>query len=283
MCLAAIAIGLHDRYRWVLASNRDEYFDRPATPLAWWRPNGESHDILSGRDLSAGGTWLGLTSTGRMALATNVREPGRFLAASHSRGGLVVQSLLGRGTAGLAQLLQEPRNGFNLFTADVSLEVSGAADEPVAAWATNRPPRYQVLGPGLYGLSNSALDTPWPKVTMLKERLRLTISSAKDSTDIIESAFAALSDRQVAADANLPSTGVPLERERQLSPAFVDIGATDSAPRAFGTRCSTVVVVERSGGGRVVVVVERCFEAGGAPSTETIRRWDLPRDLGLAV
>lgn len=283
MCLAAIAIGLSDRYPWVLASNRDEYFDRPSMPLAWWRPDGGSQDILSGRDLSAGGAWLGLTSSGRMALVTNVREPGRFLTASRSRGELVVQSLAGRGAAGRAQLLREPRNGFNLFTADVSLEGSGAAGEPLAAWATNRPPRYQVLGSGLYGLSNAALDTPWPKVTVLKERLRQVISSAKGSTGIVESAFAALADRQVAADAKLPSTGIPLERERQLSPAFIDIGATATAPRTYGTRCSTLVVVERSGGRRVVLVVERCFDAGGAPSTETAMRWDLPRHPGFAV
>lgn len=278
MCLAAMAIGLGDRYPWVLASNRDEYFDRPTAALAWWRPDGGQHRILGGRDLSAGGTWLGLTRVGRLALVTNVREPGNMLAASRSRGELVVQSLRNGGALEPAHaLLQVPRNGFNLFTADLSRADFVPAGGPVANWLTNRPPRHRSLGPGLYGLSNAALDTPWPKVTTLKDRLRHAVASVDAIDELVESAFAALGDRQCAADADLPSTGLPMERERQLSSAFIDIAATDAARRRYGTRCSTVVVVERSGLDRIAHVVERGFEPGGAPGTETVVRWTLPR------
>lgn len=277
MCLAAMAIGLSERHPWVLASNRDEFFDRPAAPLAWWRPPAETHDLLSGRDLSAGGTWLGLTAGGRLALVTNVREPGRFLAASPSRGELVVQALVGTEAACQPQaLLDVPRNGFNLFTADLSMDPAGVAEAP-AAWVTNRPARHRSLGPGLYGLSNAALDTPWPKVTLLKDRLRRAVSSTDRTDTLVEEAFAALADRTCAADADLPSTGLPRHRERQLSPAFIDIAAADAEGRPYGTRCSTVVVVQRLVSGRIVHVVERSFLVGGAVGAETVVQWELPR------
>ena len=91
MCLAAIAIGQSARFPWVLASNRDEFFDRASAPLAWWQPAGGGPAVLSGRDLSAGGTWLGLNAQGKLALVTNVREPGRVLPGAPSRGDLVLQ------------------------------------------------------------------------------------------------------------------------------------------------------------------------------------------------
>ena len=277
MCLAAMAIGLDDRHPWVLASNRDEFFDRPAAPLAWWRPPGGRSDILSGRDLSAGGTWLGLNAAGRLALVTNVREPGRFLAVSRSRGELVVQALENDGAALPPQsLLQVPRNGFNLFTADLTVDTRRNADGPAAHWVSNRSPAKRALGPGLYGLSNAALDTPWPKVAALKRRLQQALRSAQDSDELVESAFAALADRQCAADADLPATGIPLQRERQLSAAFIHIDADEGQGRPYGTRCSTVVVVQRRGSGRVVRVIERRFQAGGTLSAQTAVQWDLP-------
>jgi uncharacterized protein with NRDE domain len=277
MCLAAIALALHPRFPWVLASNRDEFFNRPAAPLTWWQPEGaaaaESAQVLSGRDLSAGGTWLGLTRAGRLALVTNVREPGRFDPAAASRGTLVLQALTGtslgpRDAAGLLAAAAVPRNGYNLIVADLN--------DGRAAWASNRPsPQTRAMGLGLFGVSNAALDTPWPKVAALKQRLGAAVAAAQASQHLADAAFAALADRQCAMDAALPSTGVPLERERQLSPAFIRIDGRDAPGNGpggagvYGTRCSTVVIVEQRGAHREVLVIERRYGEDGAVSGET--------------
>jgi uncharacterized protein with NRDE domain len=271
MCLAALALAQHPRFPWVLASNRDEFFNRPAAPLAWWQPEGAaasaSGAVLSGRDLSAGGTWLGLTRAGRLALVTNVREPGRFDPAAASRGALVLQAVQGvslgpRDAAAWLDAAAVPRNGYNLIVADL---IDGSA-----LWASNRPsPQTRALGAGLFGLSNAALDTPWPKVTALKQRLGAAVATAHSSQQLAEAAFAALADRQHAPDAALPATGVPLERERQLSPAFIRIDARATGAGVYGTRCSTVVIVEQLGAQREVQVIERRCDEDGAVSGET--------------
>jgi uncharacterized protein with NRDE domain len=277
MCLAAMAIAQHPRFPWVLASNRDEFFHRPAAPLAWWQPEGaavaESGAVLSGRDLSAGGTWLGLTRDGRLALVTNVREPGHFDPAAASRGGLVLQALTGtslgpQDAAGLLGAARVPRNGYNLLVADLR--------QLHTAWASNRPaPQTRGLGTGLFGLSNAALDSPWPKVTALKQRLGAAVAAAQAPQQLADAAFAALADRQCAPDAALPATGVPLERERQLSPAFIRIDGRDAPGNGpggggvYGTRCSTVVIVEQRGAQREVQVIERRYGEDGAVSGET--------------
>jgi uncharacterized protein with NRDE domain len=132
----------------------------------------------------------------------------------------------------------------------------------------------RALGPGLYGLSNAALDTPWPKVTQLKSRLHEALRGASDVDELIASAFAALADRRHAPDAELPATGIPIDRERQLSAAFIDIA---NAERPYGTRCSAVAVVTREGDHAVARVVERSFDPGGRVRDETELRWVLPR------
>ncbi len=274
MCLAALAVGQSPRFPWVLASNRDEFFQRPAAPLAWWQPQCVAaevdHEVLSGRDLSAGGTWLGLTRGGLLALVTNVREPGRFEPAAATRGALVLQALRrGRPDADwLAAVSAVPRNGYNLIVADL--------DTGEAAWASNRAAaqgqaqgQARVLGSGLFGLSNAALDTPWPKVTQLKLRLGVAVAAARSSSDLADAAFAALADRQFAPDAALPATGIPLERERQLSPAFIRVDAREAGAGVYGTRCSTVVIVEQQGAQRQVQVIERRYGEDGTVSGET--------------
>jgi uncharacterized protein with NRDE domain len=273
MCLAAMAIGCHPRFPFVLASNRDEFHDRPSTPLAWWQPVSGGPTILSGRDLSAGGTWLGLTRAGQLALVTNVREPGRFNTGLPSRGDLVLQWLAAPDfDAGRLQAVAAtPRNGFNLLVADLA--------QDAAAWAGNRPPQAQRLTPGFVGLSNAALDTPWPKVTRLKARLASAVGSAVASRagrdDLLASLLAALADAEAAPDAQLPATGVPLDRERQLSPAFIHIPA-DSGHAAYGTRCATVVVAEQHADGRELHVLERRFSAQAQAVGDTAMHWRLP-------
>jgi uncharacterized protein with NRDE domain len=276
MCLAAIAVARHPRWAWVLASNRDEFFHRAAAPLAWWQPIPGGPPLLGGRDLHAGGTWLGLTAAGRLALVTNVREPGQAVPGAASRGELVPRWLVGpdddekdgQDEGRLAALAAEPRNGCNFIAAD--LRAGGGA-----WWFSNRPqPRHCRLGAGLYGLSNAALDTPWPKVVLLKQRLEAALAAHSSLPGLIEATFHALSDRTLAPDEALPATGIPLQRERQLSPACIRI----PGPRgqAYGTRCSTVVVVEAVGAVRTAHVVERSFSDSGEPSGEVAVRLDLP-------
>jgi uncharacterized protein with NRDE domain len=269
MCLAAIAISQHSRFPWVVAANRDEFFSRAAAPLGWWQPAPGEPAVLSGRDLAAGGTWLGVNTRGRFAMVTNVREPGHVpLVSSPSRGELVARWL--RQNEPDDVLLQDglhtPRNGFNLLVGQLGGE-SGL-------WFNNRLERHHLLGPGVFGLSNAALDTDWPKVSRLKQRLRLAMQGATQVAQVVDQAFSALADPTPAADAELPDTGVGVQRERLLSPAFIRIPGTGTH---YGTRCSTVVVVEQVGSRRVARVFERRFATDGAVEGDTAL------DLELAV
>lgn len=291
MCLAALSIVQHPRFVWVLASNRDEFHDRPALPMQWWQADDDGPMLLGGRDLSAGGTWLGLTAAGHLALVTNVREPGRFQAGLASRGDLVPQWLRSPGFAAheLLRLASEPRNGFNLLVSDLrdgrsawlgNRGSSAASPPPVVARAgapteSRTEPQTRLLGEGLIGLSNALLDTPWPKVQRLKQRLGLAVATAGDVADLVGAAMAALADRSEATDDRLPSTGVPLERERQLSPAFIHIPGRDGVA-AYGTRCSTVVVVEQTPAGRVVHLHEQRFSPQAEPAGRSNFRFSLP-------
>ncbi|WP_374263106.1 NRDE family protein [Zoogloea sp.] len=230
MCLILVAWRAHPDYPLVVAANRDEFFARPAAPAAWWRDEADPAAIFAGRDLEAGGTWLGLTRSGRFAGLTNYRDPLRVRDGTPSRGALVADFLASgeRTETALARLRVEgPRyNGFNLFVSDgdtlgIYESESGAA---------------RVLEPGLHALSNHLLDTPWPKVTAGKSRLARALSALPDDTPLRE----LLRDDRPAPDAALPRTGVSLAWERMLSSAFI------RAP-GYGTRCSTVVTRDRRG------------------------------------
>jgi len=254
MCLLAFSLAQHPRYPLLLAANRDEFFARDAAPLAWW-PGGEG---LGGRDLQAGGSWLMLDRGGSLAMLTNVREPGRERPGLASRGELPLRAL--RGDDALA-LAAEARNGFNLLQIDVL--------RAQARWTSNRPqPRSERLGAGLYGLSNAALDTPWPKLLRLKQR----VAAAAVGDEIEAALFAALADAEPAPDAQLPDTGIGLQRERALSSAFIRIGGPDGQA-VYGTRCSTLVIAERDGSGLRLHVVERRFGADGGISGESRERF----------
>lgn len=252
MCLAAFALGAHPRFPLVIAANRDEFFARAASPMAWWADRPE---VLAGRDLTAGGTWFGLTRAGRLALLTNVREPGRQQPQAPSRGTLVVDWLAGDGgTDAFAAGLPAGHNGFNLVMADLRRQQWH--------WFSNRAPGPVVLAPGIHALSNAALDTPWPKTTGLRNALSEALVQAASARELTEALFAALADGRPAPDADLPDTGVGLTRERLLSPRFVRLPDPAAPGRAgYGTRCSTVLV--REAGGRTWVQ-ERSVTAEGA-------------------
>jgi uncharacterized protein with NRDE domain len=166
-------------------------------------------------------------------------------------------------------LTEIARNGFNLVVAEL-----GAQE---FHWATNRPPQHRRVGHGIHAISNAALDTPWPKVVELKRRLEQALHACDDSDALAEAAFDALADRTIAPDQSLPATGVSLERERELSAAFIRVSAPADGKRCiYGTRCSTVVIVERVGVRRVARVTERRFDPSGRASGESTEHLELP-------
>ncbi len=234
MCLAAFAINASSRWPLVLASNRDEFFDRPALPLASWQ-TANSHTVISGRDAQAGGTWLGMTPSGRVALLTNVRE-GLPLAAPRSRGELVVRWLECDETPDefVAKIDGLLYGGFNLL-------LGNTASGQWHFWSNRQPGGAQLalqkLENGVYGLSNSGLQTPWPKVLKLKSALASAL--VLPSQPMLErELWVALADQERAAADDLPQTGVPVALELALSSARVA-----SAERNYGTRCASLIVV----------------------------------------
>jgi len=257
MCLALIAFGAHPRYRVVIAANRDEFHARPAAPAAWW-----DEGILAGRDLKAGGAWLGVDRRGRFAFVTNVREPSRQDPAAPSRGALVPR-LLGEDAALSAALPAivtdgDRHNGFNL--------VAGAVSE--LHWGSNRAASPATLPRGIYGVSNHLLDTPWPKVERTKTAFARWCAGP-NGTDDLAPVFALLRDTGRAPDEDLPATGVPLEWERMLSSPFI-------VSPAYGTRCSTVLTIAPGG---EVRLVERSFDPAGTETGEVDYRFALPQDV----
>jgi uncharacterized protein with NRDE domain len=249
MCLLVLAWDTHPRYRLVVAANRDEYHDRPAAPLARWAA---PSDILAGRDLRAGGAWLGIDSRRRFGVVTNFRDLARAPAEAPSRGGLIPRYLEGPAGPGdyLAGLEGQAARygGFNLLLADGE-----------SLWyASNRGAPFAVrLSPGIHGLSNERLDTPWPKLLRVRrgfERWLRDGGSAEDG-----GLFGLLADRTMAADEHLPGAGLDGDWERALSAPFV-------LHEGYGTRCSTVLAIEPSGR---CFIAERRFDPAGARSGET--------------
>jgi uncharacterized protein with NRDE domain len=248
MCLIAFAWQSHPRWRLLLAGNRDEFHARPSAPLARW----DDAPITGGRDLEAGGTWLGVTDSGRCCVVTNVRDP-RDPQLGVSRGLLATDYLNGGAGASIPaqELLRSAASyrPFNLLTFD-------ARD---AFYLGNRPePRAQAVTPGVHGLSNADFNTPWPKTRALMQHLQHWIDSSDDMN--FAPLFAALADEQVAPDEQLPDTGIGLERERRLSAAFI-------RGEAYGTRASTVVAIGHDVRG---MIVERRFGPNGRFDGETM-------------
>jgi len=243
MCLVLIAYRRHPRYPLVLAANRDEFHARPAQPLHWWN---DGVRMLAGRDLQAGGSWLGLDASGRMALVTNYRDPSSPRPEGTSRGSLIGDFLGGRqGAAEFASATAARAGhfaGFNLL----------ALDRDGLGYVTSHPqPEARALAPGIYGLSNRQLDTPWPKLLRARERFALELANDRPRPEAL---MRILSDRSIAADDLLPDTGIGLQWERLLSAAFI-------VSAGYGTRCSTVVMTGNDG---VVTLEERSHAPDGS-------------------
>lgn len=244
MCLIVLAYGSHPDYRLVLAANRDEFHRRPTAPAGVWA---EEPDLLAGRDLEAGGTWLGVTKGGRFAAVTNYRDPRSTRARALSRGCLPLRFLRSElSPVAFSETLRPTGDRYNGFSL-----LAGNARE--LAYFSNVERRPRALPPGIYGLSNRLLDTAWPKVDKAKSRLRALLADNVEP----EALLALLGDRSVAPDDALPDTGVGLERERQLSPIFI-------RTPDYGTRSSTVLLIRRDGHVRFV---ERSFDSRGEPLT----------------
>ena len=241
MCLIAFALNASSRWPLVIAANRDEFLDRPTLPLACWTtPTG--HRIISGRDLRAGGAWFGVSPGGRIAFLTNVRELDAQ-PASRSRGELVTRWLESSGDTEdfLIGLAADPKAfaGFNLVLGDFGRGQWHWVTNRTSRWAQDRAWHREALGPGVYGLSNAALDSPWPKTIRLKSVLSESLQ-ANDPTGHLHALQAdlwqALSSRERATAGNLPTTGIPLLREEALSSAFVEF-----PDYVYGTRSSTLL------------------------------------------
>lgn len=265
MCLLALAIDTSRRFPLVVAANRDEFFARSSARLSWWTPSADAPPILGGRDLEAGGTWMGLTAQGRMAMITNVREPQRHDPCAPSRGRIVPDWLAASESVDRfwMRTALSGYNGFNLIAADF---VQGHC-----FWASNDGRHPQRLERGVYGLSNASLDTPWPKVRALKARVQQAVSESESADQLANLLFEALADRTVPEDAELPDTGVGRDRERLLAPAFIR-----TPDQRYGTRCSTLIITERVNRHNVTHVLERSFSAQGGVALlrrSTINRW----------
>lgn len=240
MCLVLLSWKTHPRYKLVFAANRDEFYSRETAGAGYWpdRP-----DILAGRDLVGGGTWFGISRKGKWSAVTNYRDFTDVKSDAPSRGELPVNFLTGNLSPGqyMDKLTEtsENYNGFNLL----------AGDMDQIAYYSNHAEKPATLKPGIYGLSNHLLDTPWPKVTRGKEYFETILH--RDQIKV-ESLFILLHDTEVAPDNQLPDTGVGTEMERGLSSMFIIM-------EGYGSRTSSVALVDYD---NRVIFAERTYQNG---------------------
>ena len=242
MCLIAFAYKCHPDYDLILAANRDEFFERPTRKAQFWDEEGHP-EILAGKDKKGGGTWMGVTTSGRISALTNYRSPEDMTSDGPTRGELVLNFLKRdehpqhyldqlRHTAG-------EYSGFNLLVG-----------RPRSLYyMSNKTLNIERIKPGIHGLSNHLLDTPWPKVDKAKSRLERITNQPKFTVDEL---FDMLTDGDAAPEPLLPDTGVGVEMEKKLSSMFITM-------EQYGTRCSTVLMVDREGG---VTFAERYYKPG---------------------
>lgn len=238
MCLIAFAIDAHEEYPFILIANRDEFYKRPTSAAHEW----DDLKIIAGRDLQAGGTWMGLTRKGKFAAVTNYRDPNNIRADATSRGEIPTKFLSSDDSAndyvrkissnGMAY------NGFNLLASDLHEMHHFSNYEGV----------HNVTKSGIHGLSNALLDSPWPKVEKIKARLASTIASDFSTDDLLD----ILGDQGLADDEALPQTGIPTEWEKALSAVCI-------RTEEYGTCCSTIVLRDRNDH---LTFVEKTYEVG---------------------
>ncbi len=248
MCLILFAVKSHPLYKLVVAANRDEFYKRPTAPAGWWRA---VPFLLAGKDLQGGGAWLGIGKDGKIAAVTNFRSKDAQRENALSRGLLVRDYLSGETRAGdfQEQLAAHGSeyNGFNLVFGDVDnlYYFSNRAGHEQAG--INFTSRQNPLPPGIYGVSNAFLDTPWPKVVKGKKMLAEQVLNREKFS--IETIFLLLQDAEVFPDGSLPDTGIGIGYERMLSSLFIKT-------EGYGTRSATVILVDN---GNRVTFIEKSF------------------------
>ncbi len=247
MCLVALAWKVHPRWRLLMAGNRDEFHARPTAPVQRW---GTPHErVIAGRDLRSGGTWVGIGPDGRAGVVTNFRDP-MASTSGPSRGQLVADYLAGHSSAdSYTQVLADRAAEYPPFNLVL-------ADADSCQYLGNHPLQRRALAPGLHGMSNAALDAPWPKTRRLTSVMAHWLDNNGEALNPL---WAALADETPAADAELPDTGIDLQLERSLSPAFI-------RGREYGTRASTIIAIDHAGTG---FIHERRFGADGILLGET--------------
>ena len=245
MCLIVFAWKSHPDYKLILAANRDEFHGRPSQEAHWWP---DLPNILAGRDLQAGGTWLAATRSGRFAAVTNYRELQRGQAGLRSRGEIVTN---------FVSTDVDAMTFVSTFADDIYAGVSIlAADHENICYTSNRGDKPVSLAPGIYGLSNASLDTPWSKLTRSKEALTTLIDSDKvNTTELLR----LLGDKTPAASSEVDSSELPFRLARTLTAPFI---VSDT----YGTRCSTILLFANDGR---VDFFERRFAADGTASGDS--------------
>ena len=247
MCLLLISYNTHPEYPLIVAANRDEFYNRPTEKAHFWK---DYPDLLAGKDIEAGGTWLGITKSGRFAAITNYRDMKTIKEKAPSRGKLTLNFLTSeippvKYGYSLSEKAKE-YNGYNLLF----------SDPETMFYFSNQTMESRQLSPGLYGLSNHLLDTPWPKVVRSKESFLKAITAERISE---ESLFEILSDDRQADDDQLPETGLSRELERAVSPVFIKSDG-------YGTRSSTILMVSNV---KNVLFVERALDTNSGKWNES--------------
>ncbi|MFK7863532.1 MAG: NRDE family protein [Pseudohongiellaceae bacterium] len=234
MCLILFAYKIIPEFPLVVAANRDELFARPTRQAQLWHADESSTEILSGKDLQAGGTWLGLSDDGRFAAVTNIRDPSQVEKKPKSRGELTLNFLANKKSA--EKYSNELSSQFSDF-AGYNLLVGDAE----SLWYVNNFENIvERLQPGVYGLSNGVLDSHWPKINNGKQALSNLLEKPHDLTT--DALIEIMTNRSMAADDALPNTGVPIHLERILSSMFIA-----NPERQYGTLCSTAIITESTG------------------------------------
>lgn len=253
MCLILFGKNADPNFEFVLAANRDEFLERPTASLEFWQDN---PNIISGLDLKAGGTWLGMHKNGKMAAITNYREPASIKPNAPSRGALTRSYLENTQSAEEYLHALQSRahlyNGFNLLLKD---------DVGVFHYS-NVSDIITPVKDGIHGLSNHLLDTPWPKVQKGKKELD-TLTKGNNMDD--EQLFQLLYDSDFADNNDLPDTGIPQELEQKLSAKFIKMPE-------YGTRCSSIIKISRN---KSVHFTERTFDTNGQPIQTKTFEWSL--------
>lgn len=226
MCLIVLACNYHPDYKLILAANRDEFYDRPALPAHFWKED----PILAGKDLKEGGTWCGITKTGRIAAITNYRNLKAIKKNAVSRGKIVTDYLTGTSAPELySKGLADSANQYNGYSL-----IFGSQSE--LFFFSNQNKKLIKLESGIYGASNHLLDTPWFNVKRGKELLKNAVNKGDN---IIDDLFTMLSDKTISPEDELPETGLPKDVERNISSIFVETPD-------YGTRSSIVVLIDKN-------------------------------------